>query len=298
MTRHGAQPKVRRDGGYALIFALAVMLVVLIIGFRFIAVVHSRQQCTNTETDALQAALIADGGLERVARELSQDMSWSGTFTDLPLAGGTYTAGVSGQGAGYVTVSSQGTYRSITIERTARVYTPSGSGTVHIWGSSFGTGDNEWHDKANLIDWGLGESDAYANHKLGEGADQMSLAGFGSDIRSATITKVEVVISGYVDTAPVDDHLQVNWHLAGSATTGPLEVWDNGVLDDLLLYENRGRIYLDITSDSPAGGWQWRHFYHGTDLELRFASFKVGDDDHVNLYVDCAGFRVTWDAGL
>ncbi len=288
----------RGEGGYALVFALAVMLVILAVGMRFLAVVHSRHKVSDNEKTALQATLIADAGLERVVRELSQDMSWNGSFSDVPFAGGTYSASVTSRESGYVVVAAQGTFGTVTRQRVAHVYTPTDSGSLHIWASHYGTGTNEWQDEQNLIDSAEGESGWYAHHRLGEGADQMSLAGLGSDVRAVPITKVEIVISGYVSDDPDDDYLRVQWHFSVSAATGQWHIWPNDELDDHEGIENTGRMYLDVTDDPPPGGWHWEQFYHGTDLELRLASVKVGDDDKVELYVDCAGFRVTWDTGL
>jgi hypothetical protein len=285
------------EGGYALVFALAVMLVVLIIGLRYLAVVHSRQKVTNNEKDALQASLVADAGIERAVRQLSLDMGWDGSYSSLPFAGGTYSASVTGRTASYVAVSAEGTYRGVTRRRTARVYTPDSSGTVRLWGSCYGTGANEWKDKEDLVDSADGEMSTHSYHKLGEGADQMSLTGFGSDIRSAAIVKVEVVISGYVSQNVYDDNLYVQWQLPGLGASGVWHNWPESDLDAHVGSWNAGRMYLDITADAPSGGWQWQHFYHGTDIELRFCSVRVYTDDNVYLYVDCAGFRVTWDTG-
>jgi hypothetical protein len=284
------------ERGYALIFALAVMLVLLIVGLRFLAVVYARQKTTDNEKKALQACLLADSGLERAVRELSENMSWNGSYSTLPLADGQYSVEVTERGAGYVTVRATGVYGGTARERTARVYTPASSGTQIIWASCFGTGANEWKSKPNLVDDADGETGAYAYHKLGESADQMSLAGFGSDIRSAAITKVEVIISGYVTAAPVNDYLKVQWYLSKSAAAGQWLVWPASGLSSHVTVQEAGRMVLDVTNYPPPGGWQWRHFYHGTDLELRFASVRVLIDEGVYLYVDCAGFRVTWQA--
>ena len=62
----------RGEAGYALIFALGVMSILLVIGLRFLAVVQARQMTTNNEKQAIQAALLADAGVARAAYELSQ----------------------------------------------------------------------------------------------------------------------------------------------------------------------------------------------------------------------------------
>ncbi len=282
------------ERGYALVFALGVMLVVLAFGVRFMAVAHSRHLITDNEKAAIQATMIADAGLQRVARELGQDMSWSGAFSSVPFAGGTYSTWIIGRNAEYVVAQTEGTFGTVTRGRYGLIYTPASSGVVHLWGSTYGLGLNEWDARENLFDSAEGETGTYAFHRLGEGKDQMSFAGFGSDVRAAAISKVEIVISGYVDTAPVDDYLSVRWRLTSSGTGGDWHVWSNDVLDDYVYVVKTGRIYLDVTDDAPPGGWRWEHFFHGTDLELRFASYRVGLDDRVDLYVDCAGFRVTW----
>jgi len=297
MRRTSTRRGLRGEGGYALVFALAVMLVILIVGMRYLAVAHSRQKVTNNEKNALQASLVADAGIERAVRELSLDMSWNGGYSDVPLGGGTYSASITGRSAGHVEVTARGTYRGVTRDRVARVYTPASSGIAQLWGACYGTGTNEWRDKEDLVDSADGETDTYSYHKLGEGADQMSLGGFGSDIRSAPITRVEVVISGYVSHDPENDYLRAQWHLPGLGASGLWHAWPQSDLDAHDAFWRAGRMYLDVTDDPPPGGWKWQHFYHGTDLELRFSSARINEDDSVILYVDCAGFRVTWDTG-
>lgn len=297
MRRASARGGLRGEGGYALVFALAVMLVVLIVGMRYLAVVHSRQKVSNNEKDALQALLAADAGIERAARELSLDMSWNGSYSSLPLGGGSYSVSITGRSAGYVEVAAKGTYRGVTMGRMARVYTPDSSGIAQLWGGCYGTGTNEWKDEENLVDSADGETGTYSYHKLGEGADQMSLGGFGSDIRSAPITKVELVISGYVSHDPDNDYLRAQWCLPGLGASGVWHAWPQSELSAHDAFWLAGRMYLDVTADAPSGGWRWQHFYHGTDLELRFSSARINEDDSVILYVDCAGFRVTWDTG-
>jgi len=251
---------------------------------------------TNNEKNALQASLVADAGLERTVRQLSLDMSWDGSYSGLPLGGGSYWASITDRTAGYVEVTAEGIYRGVTRRRLARVYTPASSGVAQLWGSCYGTGTNEWKDEENLVDSADGETGTYSYHKLGEGSDQMSLSGFGSDIRSAPIKKVEVAISGYVSQNVYNDDLRVQWSLPGMGAAGPWHTWPESDLDDHDESWKAGRMYLDVTDDPPPGGWQWQHFYHGTDLELRFSSVRVNLDDNVYLLVDCAGFRVTWDA--
>ncbi len=297
MRRASTTRGLRGEGGYALVFALAVMLVILIVGMRYLAVVHSRQKVTNNEKDALQASLVADAGIEHAVRQLSLDMSWNGSYSDLPLGGGTYSASITDRSAGYVEVTAKGVYRGVTRRRLARVYTPASLGVAQLWGNCYGTGSNEWKDKENLVDSADGETGTYSYHKLGEGADQMSLSGFGSDIRSAPITKVEVVISGYVSKRLKDDYLKVCWNLAAMGASGQDHIWPVDAFDLHDDFYSAGRVYLDVTDDPPPGGWQWQHFYHGTDIELRFSSAVVSSDDKRYLYVDCAGFRVTWDTG-
>lgn len=331
MERTIKQGHRRRDGGYALIFALAVMVVVLIIGLRFLAVVHSRQKTTNNEKDALQAVLLANAGIERAARELSQDMTWSGSFSDEPLAGGTYSAHVAGQGTNYVIVQAAGTFRDVTRRRIAYVYTPDSSGSVHVWGSCYGSSANEWDDVENLIDSADGETDAYSSHDLGDDGNAMSLAVFDSDVRSVPISQVEIVVSGYVSRQPRGNQsLEVRWVLTGSGETGQWQEWTRNDLEDHVGQQRAGRMYLDVTDDPPSGGWHWGHFRPGTDLELQFRSsgsatilepveegaelelfsFRSRGRGRVRpprrprpwprpsrtvtLYVDCAGFRVTW----
>jgi Tfp pilus assembly protein PilX len=284
----------RAEGGYALVFALAVMLVLLVVGMRFMAVAHSRHLISDNDKTALQAVLTADAGLQQVVRQLSQDMTWNGSYTNVAFAGGTYSASVASRGSGYVEVTAEGTYRGVTRRRGTYVYTFSGGGSTHAWGSCYGTGTNQWKNMSNLIDYAGGEQATYANHKLGEAANQMSLTGVGCDLYSVPITKVEIVISGYVSCAPTDDYLMVRWQLPTMGAAGSWTTWPSSDLASHVGSSQAGRMYLDVTSNPPPGGWNWTLFYHGTDLELRFASVKVGTDDKVNLYVDCVGFRVTW----
>lgn len=285
------------QGGYALIFALAVMVVVLIIGLRFLAVVHSRQKTTGNEKNALQAVLLADAGLERAARELSQDVTWNGSFTGEPLAGGTYSAQLTGWGTDYAIVESQGTFRDVTRRRVGFVYTPDLSGSAHVWASRYGAGPDEWQQKENLIDGADGETGSYAWHTLGEANNQMSLAGFDSDLRSVPVTKVEIVISGYVDRYVLWwDRLQVSWRLQESGESGQWHTWPRSDLLEHRGSGSTGRMYLDVTDDPPPGGWHWQHFAPGTDLELRFTSSGLRFT-RVKLFLDCVGFQVTWGTG-
>jgi Tfp pilus assembly protein PilX len=317
----------RREGGYALVFALTVMVVILVIGLRFLAVVHSRQKTTNNEKDALQAVLLADAGIERAACELSQDMTWRGSFSEESLAGGTYSAHVTAQGTDYVVVQSEGAFRDVIRRRIAYVYTPESSGSVHTWASCYGTGTNDWNDMENLIDCADGETGTYAYHQMGAANSQMSLAGFCSDLRSVPDLKVEIVISGYTDNrARSSDALNVRWVLPTSEQSGRWHRWPSNELTQHVGARNTGRMYLDVTDDPPSGGWHWGHFGPGADLELEFESsgsvavvepveaelqtlgqrsgrggrdpFSRGTRPRpqrtVTLYVDCAGFRVTW----
>jgi Tfp pilus assembly protein PilX len=284
----------RAEGGYALVFALAVMLVLLVVGMRFMAVAHSRHLISDNDKTALQAVLTADAGLQQVVRQLSQDMTWNGSYTDVAFAGGTYSASIAGRGYGYVLVEAEGTYRGVTRRRGTTVYTYSSSGSGLLWAGCYGTGTNQWKNMSNLVDYAWGEQGTYAYHKLGESSNQQSLAGFGRDLYSVPITKVEIVISGYASRTPVNDYLMVRWQLPTMGAAGSWTVWPSSDLAAHVGSAQTGRMYLDVTSNPPPGGWSWTLFYHGTDLELRFASVKVGTDDNVNLYVDCAGFRVTW----
>jgi len=297
MRRPCSEFERRGEAGYALVFALAVMLVVLAVGMRYLAVVQSRHTVSDNEKAGLQAAMIADAGVQRAVRELSQDMTWHGSFTNEPFAEGTYSARVLSRSPGRVVLLAEAAFGPITRRRVATVYTPDGTGNMHIWAGCYGTGANEWLNKRNLIDSAEGETGTYANHWLSGWGNQMSLTGFGSDLRSVSLSKVEIVISGYVRREVVDDYLEVCWRLNGSGTTGQWHAWPCA---DLALHDQAhpGRMYLDVTDDPPPGGWRWEHFAHDTDLELRFASVRVGWLDFVELYADCAGFRVTWNAGL
>lgn len=282
------------ERGYALVFALAVMLVILVVGMRFMAVAYTRHLVSDNDKTALQAVLTADAGLQQVVRQLSLNMTWNGSYSNVAFAGGTYSASIADRGSGWVQVTAEGTYRGVTRRRGTMVYTFSGGGSTHVWASCYGTGTNQWTNMSQLIDYAGGEQSTYASHKLGESANQQSLTGFGRDLYSVPITKVEIVISGYVSQAPTDDYLLVRWQLPTMGAAGSWTVWPSSDLAAHVGSSQTGRMYLDVTGNPPPGGWSWPLFYHGTDLELRFASVKVGTDDNVNLYVDCAGFRVTW----
>jgi len=297
MTRPDACTTREGERGYALIFALGAMLVMLIVGLRFLAVVHLRQLTSDNEKAALQASLLADAGVARAAYELSQDMTWAAGYTDLALGDGTYSVAVTGSGADYVQVTATGSFRGTTRTRVAKVYTPAPSGTTILWGAYYGSTNIEWTTPESLIDFVDGENDLFAQHLMGEPAqNEMSVAAFGSDIRGAAITKVEIVISGYISQKTNKQSLLVAWHLAGSGTTGPWCQWDTAALNACSPYNKRGRMYLDITNRAPAGGWQWRHFYHGTDLELWLMTQSSGSAKPVRMFLDCAGFRVSWQA--
>jgi Tfp pilus assembly protein PilX len=282
------------ERGYALVFALAVTLVILVVGMRFMAVAYTRHLVSDNDKTALQAVLTADAGLQQVVRQLSLDMNWNGSFTDVAFAGGTYSASIAGRGSGWVQVTAEGTYRGVTRRRGTTVYTYSSSGSGLLWAGCYGTGTNQWKNMSNLVDYAWGEQGAYAYHKLGESADEQSLAGFGRDLYSVPITKVEIVISGYVSQTPFNDYLLVRWQLPTMGAAGSWTVWPSSDLASHVGSARAGRMYLDVTSNPPPGGWNWALFYHGTDLELRFASVRVLTDDGTYLYVDCAGFRVTW----
>jgi len=297
MTRTRSQATsvpFRSESGYVLVFAMAVMLVVLTVGMRFLAVVHSRHQVSDNEKTGMQALLIADAGIQRVAQELSQDMTWNGSFRNQPFAGGTYTASITSRSRDHVVCQCEGTFGGVTRRRAACIYGIDNFGNVSIWASCYGTGQNRWDHKDRLIDSADGETETYASHRLGENHDEMSLAGVDSDLRGIQISKVEIVISGYTDKRVGDDYLEVRWRLDESGTDGQWHVWPDSDLAKHKDEHHAGRMYLDVTNDAPPGGWRWEHFGHGTDLELRFASTKVGHNDKVKLYVDCAGFRVTW----
>jgi Tfp pilus assembly protein PilX len=293
MRRMSWAKRARADGGYALVFALAVMLVLLVVGMRFMAVAYSRHLISDNDKIALQAVLTADAGLQQVVRQLSQDMTWNGSYTNVAFAGGTYSASIASRGSGYVEVTAEGTYRGVTRRRGTYVYTFSGGNTI-TWGAGYGTGTNQWKNMSNLVDYAWGEQATYAYHKLGESANQMSLTGFGRDLYSVPIIKVEIVISGYVSQAPSNDYLMVRWQLPTMGAAGSWTAWPSSDLAAHVGSSQAGRMYLDVTGNPPPGGWNWTLFYHGSDLELRFASVRVSGDDGVYLYVDCAGFRVTW----
>jgi hypothetical protein len=194
-----------------------------------------------------------------------------------------------------VLAQTEGTLGTVTRSRTGYIYTPAGSGVADLWGSTYGTGLNEWDAWENLFDSAEGETGTYAFHRLGRAKDQMSLAGFGSDVRAVAISKVEVIISGYIDNkVPTNDYFTVQWRLGTSGEVGQLHVWPQADLAAHYGVGATGPMYLDVTGDPPPGGWRWEHFFHGTDVELLLASAKVGASDKVDLYVDCAGFRVTW----
>lgn len=297
MTRPDACTTRESERGYALIFALGAMLVMLIVGLRFLAVVHLRQLTSDNEKAALQASLLADAGVARAAYELSQDMTWAAGYTDLALGDGTYSVAVTGSGADYVQVTATGSFRGTTRTRVAKVYTPAPSGTTILWGAYYGSGNIEWADPQRVIDSADGENDSFAYHLMGDPAqNEMSVAAFGSDIRGAAITKVEIVISGYISQKTNKQSLLVAWHLAGSAATGTWHEWNTKELDGASGYDARGRLSLDVTKDPPPGGWQWRHFYHGTDLELWLMTQSSGSSKQVWMYLDCVGFRVSWQA--
>ena len=287
----------RGEAGYALIFALGVMSILLVIGLRFLAVVQARQMTTNNEKQAIQAALLADAGVARAAYELSQSMKWKAGCTGVPLGGGTYSVAVTGTGTGSVEVMATGSFEGTTRARKAYVYTPAGSGTTILWGGYYGSGHIEWSEPEHLIDCADGENDLFAYHPMGESTrNEMSVGGFGSDIRAVAIKKVEVVISGYINQKIDKQSLLATWYWAGSGTIGPWCTWDKGKLDEHSGYDKRGRMYLDITNSPPPGGWQWRHFYHGTDLELRFMTQDAGSSSVVWMCLDSVGLRVEWKA--
>jgi serine protease AprX len=118
----------------------------------------------------------------------------------------------------------------------------------------------------------------------------LSVAGFESEKTPGNaITKVEVVVKGYVTTPlAAGEDPRVTAFVSGQA--GSSVVMDHHGFDALVGQGNAGRVYVDITASR---NWRWGDFNHGLEVVLNQSGFAAGH----TVYYDAIGLRVTSDRG-
>ncbi len=288
--------KVSSQSGAVLLFALGVMLILFIIGMRFLSVTASRQMVSNNQKDSLQAQLIAEAGIADALHELEKDRNWRAGFGNKVFAGGTYSVSIKGSiSADVVELTSQSSFKNCGKSIYVNVTLPPQNGEVTVWATAEGTGPNEWHDRPRCYDSISGPNGQFAKHKIAEsGENEMTLTGPRQEKIQVKITKLEIVFYGYLDKKLIDDYQMIRWETPKTGENGTYHNLGQAELSDIVGWGNEDYVYVDVTADAPSGGWKWSHFSENSDLQLRFESVQVHGRDPVTLFVDCAGFRISW----
>ena len=294
----------RADKGFILILVLGMVGILMILGSAYLGVSSIENDALINQKEVLQAEYIAEAGLEEALVGLSADLNWGQTPVSGTFAGGSYIVEViniidfrPGDPLTEVEINSVATYKNTSKELTvyAQFYDiDEGGGEITVWATQEGVGDNEWRELANAIDSSSGPNGTYAKHKMGQsGKNVVNLTGFDVGAQGSPITKVEAVIYLYV-TGLTDDYLRFRWEDENAGENGAYHIVsavDLNVFDGL---PNAGYLYVDVTNDEPAAGWNWGYFASGSSFELNIESFNEGSSDRAWFYADAVGFRISW----
>jgi len=125
----------------------------------------------------------------------------------------------------------------------------------------------------------------YASGKFDK-QDKHDWGGYGDGGNTGTITKVEIIFTGYLDKVLPDDQAEVTLKVLAQENTHPIA---NSDFNQYVGQANAGEIILDVTQDRT---WTFSDIANSEIIPLKL--LKVGGGDKVKYFLDSIGLRVTY----
>ncbi len=283
--------RIESECGAVLFLSLGIMVILLSLGLMFASISTSRQMITNNQGDAIKARCIAWSGIEYVLSELRTDPSYSSDIGETDFGGGTYSVDISSLSETEVELTATGKYGRAMDKVCVVVEVPPPSGTVYAWALREGDPAYSWANSYLAHDDARGPNANYALIMKGQKAEQ-GLAGFRVDAAAYPISKVEFVIHYFIpDEGNFGARIEVRWRRVSDDKKCPWQYIDNPELI-AAAPGGIGFVAWDITSEPPSEGWDWEVFTAEPDFQIEIKHGDFGDGEQ--LYIDCAGFRISW----
>jgi hypothetical protein len=286
-----AMNKIERERGAVLFLSLGMMVILLSLGLMFVGIGTSRQMITNNQGDAIKARCIAWSGIEYALSQLRADPGSGSDIGASSFGGGGYAVDISRLSETEVELTATAKYGSVTERVCVVVEIPPSSGTVYAWALREGDPAYSWASSYRAHDDARGPNADYALIVKGQKAEQ-GLAGFRIDNMAYPISKVEFVIHYFIpDEANFGARIEVRWRRVSDDKKCPWQHIDNPELI-AAAPGGVGFVAWDITSEPPPEGWIWEVFTAEPDFEIEIKQKDFNDVE--KLYIDCAGFRISW----
>lgn len=297
--------RLRDEQGVGVVAALLVILILALLGTVMVALTVQEMDAGLRHMQSEQALMIAEGGLQYAQNRFAANSAWTGlaepgralgrghfivVVNTTDADGTTLTGGVK---ALHV-IGIVGTARREVVNRA----TPSAGGGATVTtlyaraqGNALSFSSPQgFTSVANMVD-GNGVNLSYGQGEW-QHQQQVVVGNWTGASVSGTVSKVELLLYGFVSGSLSNDYATVDFYLnnadAGSTTTLTTATLNTRVsILSILL----GPWNVDVTA---ARSWAAADF--AGDLELLLSNVKNAADDGRILYIDAAALKVTTSA--
>lgn len=291
---------LRDERGVGVVAALLVILILALLGTVVVALTVEEMDAARLHVESEQALSVAAAGLDWSENMYQANSSWTGLATPRAVGPGSFTVAIASTDADGNTLPSgtkalkiTGTVRgaSRTICRLASlingVYTigAQGAGNAYSISSSrvFSNATRAYDATSPNGTWATGDW---------SGPDQILVTNFGgATIPSSPITKVEVLVYGYVSKSLTNDYVNLRVYY-GTTRQGSIRSISRTVLNTRVGAANAGYWTVDFTTNRA---WTAADFTGDVDINLRCVRSRGDDGGFIN--IDSIGFRVTTAGG-
>jgi type II secretory pathway pseudopilin PulG len=288
---------LRDERGVGVVAVLLVILILALLGTVMVALTVQEMDAARLHANSEQALSVAAAGLDWAEKKYGADPTWTGLAAPgKPVGRGNFHVTIattdaegnplpSGTRALQVTGSVNGARRIISrlAAQTGGVAMVGATGTGNAYaiasGKLFSSPGNVTDATAPNGTYGTGDW---------AGPDQALWTTFGgATIPNSPITKVEVLIHGYLSQALSNDYGNVRIYY-GNARKGPARSLSRAVLNTHVGAANAGTWTVDVTANRA-----WVAADFAGDLEVNWRCVRKTGNDGALLHVDSVQLRVT-----
>lgn len=161
-----------------------------------------------------------------------------------------------------------------------------------VYATVIGSSGSIWTNAGNACDSASGPNTTYATITSSHNNKIQTFAGFNTQSRSSSITKVEAVIHYYLPTALTKGYLYVRWGRQSDSKKGSYASVNYRVLNSSVNSSRIGTLVLDMGTATNIGGWSWSYFAPPTDFQIEIRTTNLTSTGRI--YIDAAGYKISW----
>lgn len=293
--------RLRDERGVGVVAVIFVILILSLLGTVMVTLTVEEMSAGLRHVQGEQAIMAAEAGLEYAQKLYAADNTWTGLAEPGRAVGlGHFIVVVNttdGDGttvaAGTKVLHAIGIVGGARREIVTRAVTTSGSPTAttlyaRAEGNALNLGaPNALANPANMLD-ADGTNGTFASGDWANEQQILATSWQGGAV-AGTITKVEVLISGYLTAALSDDYAQVRMYL-NNAPSGAAVTISAATLNARV---GIGSMVLTPWTVDVTAVRTWTAADFSGDLELWYGNVLSGTDDGMTVNIDAVAFRVT-----